>query len=205
MPDQRVSGPADRIDAAHRLRLPCPTGREVTAHFLEILADLRIAGLRPRRDTQSSPVPVVQAGLAALLTLILARGTPHIPIGTPIAGRTDTFRRSAGAINNVSRRRHRDVPRPGVDLASPRAAKPAAYAHQDLPLSGAAEVQPGAPARHPPLPGSWPSTTFDTAATDQPRAGSRPLEMPTVPDTGVGKFNGPSAHRTAAWRGDSGG
>ncbi|MBU3866713.1 hypothetical protein KN815_22385, partial [Streptomyces sp. 4503] len=77
-----------------QLELPYDRPRPSVASYrgdrvpFEIPAPLYDKVVAFARDTQSSPFMVVQAGLAALLTR-LGAGT-DIPIGTPIAGRTDT-------------------------------------------------------------------------------------------------------------------
>ncbi|MBI0382178.1 non-ribosomal peptide synthetase, partial [Streptomyces albiflaviniger] len=134
-------------DLPDQLELPYDRPRPPVASYrgdripFEIPADLydKVAALA--RDTQSSPFMVVQAGLAALLTR-LGAGT-DIPIGTPIAGRTDTSLDDlVGVFINTLVLRADTSGRPTARalIERVRTRNLAAYAHQDLPFERLVEV-----------------------------------------------------------------
>ena len=126
-----------------------PTGRgrrwraiAATACRSTLAAELHRGLLALARDSEASLFMVLQAGLAALLTR-LGAGT-DIPIGSPIAGRTDSalddlvglLRQHAGAA-------HRHVGQSELPRAAWRGcgrSNLAAYGHQDLPFERLVEV-----------------------------------------------------------------
>ncbi|NEW68833.1 non-ribosomal peptide synthase/polyketide synthase [Streptomyces rhizosphaericus] len=186
-------------DLPDQLELPYDRPRPPVASYrgdripFEIPADLydKVAALA--RDTQSSPFMVVQAGLAALLTR-LGAGT-DIPIGTPIAGRTDTSLDDlVGVFINTLVLRADTSGRPTARalIERVRTRNLAAYAHQDLPFERLVEVlnPERSLARHPLFQVLLAFNNTDTAATDQAVAGIPDLTVsPVAADTGVGKFD----------------
>ncbi|WNE94149.1 non-ribosomal peptide synthase/polyketide synthase [Streptomyces luomodiensis] len=182
-----------------QLELPYDRPRPSVASYrgdripFEIPADLydRVAALA--RGTQSSPFMVLQAGLAALLTR-LGAGT-DIPIGTPIAGRTDTALDDlVGVFINTLVLRTDTSGRPTARalIERVRTRNLAAYAHQDLPFERLVEVvnPERSLARHPLFQVLLAFNNTDTAAVDQAVAHIPDLTVsPVTADTGAGKFD----------------
>ncbi|MCD7440504.1 non-ribosomal peptide synthase/polyketide synthase [Streptomyces lincolnensis] len=145
------------------------------------------------RETRTSPFMVLQAGLAALLTR-LGAGT-DIPIGTPIAGRTDgALDDLIGVFINTLVLRTDTSGRPSARtlIERVRDRNLAAYAHQDLPFERLVEaVNPERSlARHPLFQvllafNNTDSATVDDAVTRLP---GLTVSRATA-DTGVGKFD----------------
>ncbi|GDY48198.1 hypothetical protein SANT12839_090800 [Streptomyces antimycoticus] len=182
-----------------QLELPYDRPRPSVASYrgdripFEIPAPLYDKVVAFARDTQSSPFMVVQAGLAALLTR-LGAGT-DIPIGTPIAGRTDTSLDDlVGVFINTLVLRADTSGRPTARalIERVRTRNLAAYAHQDLPFERLVEVlnPERSLARHPLFQVLLAFNNTDTAATDQAVADMPDLTVsPMAADTGVGKFD----------------
>ncbi|MBI0312132.1 amino acid adenylation domain-containing protein [Streptomyces javensis] len=182
-----------------QLELPYDRPRPSVASYrgdrvpFEIPAPLYDKVVALARATQSSPFMVVQAGLAALLTR-LGAGT-DIPIGTPIAGRTDSSLDDlVGVFINTLVLRADTSGRPTARalIERVRTRNLAAYAHQDLPFERLVEVvnPERSLARHPLFQVLLAFNNTDTAATDQAVADIPDLTVsPVVADTGVGKFD----------------
>ncbi|MCQ8187448.1 amino acid adenylation domain-containing protein [Streptomyces sp. RCU064] len=182
-----------------QLELPYDRPRPSVASYrgdripFEIPAPLYDKVVALARATQSSPFMVVQAGLAALLTR-LGAGT-DIPIGTPIAGRTDTSLDDlVGVFINTLVLRTDTSGRPTARalIERVRTRNLAAYAHQDLPFERLVEVlnPERSLARHPLFQVLLAFNNTDTAATDQAVADIPDLTVsPVAADTGVGKFD----------------
>ncbi|MER8158414.1 amino acid adenylation domain-containing protein [Streptomyces sp. NPDC094472] len=182
-----------------QLELPYDRPRPSVASYrgdripFEIPAPLYDKVVAFARDTQSSPFMVVQAGLAALLTR-LGAGT-DIPIGTPIAGRTDTSLDDlVGVFINTLVLRADTSGRPTARalIERVRTRNLAAYAHQDLPFERLVEVlnPERSLARHPLFQVLLAFNNTDTAATDQAVADIPDLTVsPVAADTGAGKFD----------------
>ncbi|MGW7689423.1 non-ribosomal peptide synthase/polyketide synthase [Streptomyces asiaticus] len=182
-----------------QLELPYDRPRPSVASYrgdripFEIPAPLYDKVVALARATQSSPFMVVQAGLAALLAR-LGAGT-DIPIGTPIAGRTDTSLDDlVGVFINTLVLRADTSGRPTARalIERVRTRNLAAYAHQELPFERLVEVlnPERSLARHPLFQVLLAFNNTDTAATDQAVADVPDLTVsPVAADTGVGKFD----------------
>nr|WP_323379377.1 amino acid adenylation domain-containing protein [Streptomyces durbertensis] len=145
LPDQ-LALPTDRPR-------PAVAGRRGRAVLRTLPADLHGALLTLGRESGASLFMVLQSGLAALLTR-LGAGT-DIPIGTPIAGRTDdSLDDLVGLfINTLVLRTDTSADPTFRELvARTRATDLAAYAHQDLPFEKLVEdLRPERSLAHHPL------------------------------------------------------
>ncbi|MBO4260749.1 condensation domain-containing protein, partial [Streptomyces griseorubiginosus] len=182
-----------------QLELPYDRPRPSVATYrgdripFEVPAELydRVTALA--RDAQASPFMVLQAALAALLSR-LGAGT-DIPIGTPIAGRTDgTLNELIGVFINTLVLRTDTSGRPTARtlIDRVRTQNLAAYAHQDLPFERLVEaVNPERSlARHPLFQVLLAFNNTDTAGIDSAVTRSPGLEVSrATADTGVGKFD----------------
>ncbi|MGW2387846.1 amino acid adenylation domain-containing protein, partial [Streptomyces sp. NPDC001658] len=182
-----------------QLELPYDRPRPSVASYrgdripFEVPSELYERVVALARETRTSPFMVLQAGLAALLTR-LGAGT-DIPIGTPIAGRTDgALDDLIGVFINTLVLRTDTSGRPSARtlIERVRDRNLAAYAHQDLPFERLVEaVNPERSlARHPLFQvllafNNTDSATVDDAVTRLP---GLTVSRATA-DTGVGKFD----------------
>ncbi|MEU1130281.1 non-ribosomal peptide synthase/polyketide synthase [Streptomyces sp. NPDC005900] len=145
------------------------------------------------REAGASPFMVLQAALAALLTRLGAG--EDIPIGTPVAGRTDSaVEQLVGVFINtlVLRTDTSGSPTARDLIARVRETNLGAYAHQDLPFERLVEaVNPERSlARHPLFQVLLAFNNTDTAAVEGAADGLPGLSVTrAVADTAVAKFD----------------
>ncbi|MEV5761071.1 amino acid adenylation domain-containing protein [Streptomyces tendae] len=182
-----------------QLELPYDRPRPAVATYrgdripFEIPAELYNGIATLARDTQASPFMVLQAALAALLTRLGAG--EDIPIGTPVAGRTDeALDDLIGVFINTLVLRTDTSGRPSALTLIERVRNQTleAYAHQDLPFERLVEaVNPERSlARHPLFQVLLAFNNTDTAAVEGAVAKLPGLSVSrATADTGVGKFD----------------
>ncbi|MGW4433615.1 amino acid adenylation domain-containing protein, partial [Streptomyces tendae] len=182
-----------------QLELPYDRPRPAVATYrgdripFDIPAELYDGVAALARDTQASPFMVLQAALAALLTRLGAG--EDIPIGTPVAGRTDeALDDLIGVFINTLVLRTDTSGRPSALTLIERVRNRTleAYAHQDLPFERLVEaVNPERSlARHPLFQVLLAFNNTDTAAVEDAVAKLPGLSVSrATADTGVGKFD----------------
>ncbi|MEU5093130.1 condensation domain-containing protein, partial [Streptomyces sp. NPDC021356] len=181
------------------LELPADRPRSGTASFeggsfpFEIPAELHARLVELARRCQASPFMVVQAALATLLSR-LGAGT-DIPLGTPVAGRTDdAVEDLVGFFINtlVLRTDLSGNPTFRELVARVRETDLAAYAHQDVPFERLVEVlnPTRVEARHPLFQVRFVFNNIDQqAAADAVRSLPGLTVAPEPVDLGAAKFD----------------
>ncbi|WRZ04763.1 amino acid adenylation domain-containing protein [Streptomyces sp. NBC_00385] len=160
----------------------------------EVPKDLHERIVALSRSAQASPFMVLQAALAALLTRLGAGD--DIPLGTPVAGRTDdALDDLVGFFVNtlVLRTDTSGNPTFGELLAGVREADLAAYTHQDLPFERLVEeMRPNrSPSRHPLFQTMLTYSNADQEAAALPGSGQLAglTVAPVRADSGTAKFD----------------
>ncbi|MYS77161.1 hypothetical protein GTY88_43075, partial [Streptomyces sp. SID5926] len=131
----QLAGLPDQLDLPTDRARPAVASQDGDRVAFSLDADLYVRLTELARATHSSTFMVVQAALAVLLTRLGAG--EDIPIGTPVAGRTDDATENlVGFFVNTLVLRNDTTGNPTFRelLESTRRTDLAAYAHQDLPF-----------------------------------------------------------------------